>query len=73
MTSASKFGIYLNASEKKVVRITSPYWLPEEPDWVYVTEEVNATPLKIRDVIREASLADDPDDVTWGRIPLKEE
>ena len=24
MTSASKFGIYLNASEKKVVRITSP-------------------------------------------------
>ncbi len=73
MTSASKFGIYLNASEKKVVRITSPYWLPEEPDWVYVTDEVNATLLKIRDVIRETSLANDPDGVTWGRIPLKEE
>ena len=73
MASASKFGIYLNASEKKVVRITSPYWLPEEPDWVYVTDEVNATLLKIRDVIGEASLADDPDHVTWGRIPLKEE
>lgn len=73
MSSASKFGIYLNASEKKVVRITSPYWFPEEPDWVYVTDEVNATLLKIRDGIREASLADDPDDVTWGRIPLREE
>ncbi len=73
MNSASKYGIYLNAGEKKVVRITSPYWLPEEPDWVYVTDEVNATLLKIRDAIREASLADDADDVTWGRIPLKEE
>ncbi len=73
MTSATKFGIYLNASEKKVVRITSPYWLPEEPDWVYVTDEVNATLLKIRDVIKEASLADDSDAVTWGSIPLREE
>ena len=73
MTSASRFGIYLNAGEKKVVRITSPYWFPEAPDWVYVTDEVNATLLKIRDVIREASLAERPDDVTWGRIPLKDE
>ena len=39
---ASQFGIYLNAAEHKVVRITSPYWLPEPPDWVYVTDEVNA-------------------------------
>ena len=24
----SKFGIYVNASEKKAVRINSPYWIP---------------------------------------------
>ena len=65
-----KFGIYLNASEGKVVRITSPYWFPEEPDWVYVTNEVNATLLAIRETIREKSLSDDPGSVTWGRIPL---
>ena len=65
-----KFGIYLNAAESKVVRITSPYWFPEEPDWVYVTSEVNATLLSIRDTIREKSLSDDADSVTWGRIPL---
>ena len=65
-----KFGIYLNPSEGKVVRITSPYWFPEEPDWVYVTSEVNATLLSIRDTIREQSLSDEPDSVTWGRIPL---
>ncbi len=65
-----KFGIYLNPSEGKVVRITSPYWFPEEPDWVYVTSEVNATLLAIRDMIREQSLSDDPGSVTWGRIPL---
>ena len=57
MADASKFGIYLNAHGQKVVRITSPYWFPEAPDWVYVTDEVNATLLKIRDFIRESSLA----------------
>ncbi len=69
---ASKFGIYLNPEERKVVRITSPYWFPEEPDWVYVTDEVNATLLRIRDIIREKSLGSDHDAVTWGRIPLKD-
>ena len=65
-----KFGIYLNASEGKVVRITSPYWFPEEPDGVYVTNEVNATLLAIREMIRDKELSGEPDAVTWGRIPL---
>ena len=67
---ASRFGIYLNAQEKKVVRITSPYWLPEPPDWVYVTGDVNATLLSVREAIRSEGLAEDPDSVTWGRLPL---
>ena len=70
---ASKFGIYLNPTEHRVVRITSPYWFPEEPEWVYVTDEVNATLLKLREIITEKSLAAEPNTVTWGRIPLKEE
>ena len=69
-TYASKFGIYFNSEEHKVVRITSPYWLPEEPDWVYVTKEVNATLLEIREMIAEQGLSDEADSVTWGRIPL---
>ena len=56
----SKFGIYLNPTEHKVVRITSPYWFPEEPDWVYVTNEVNETLLNIRQLIRDKNLADKP-------------
>tara|TARA_B100000745_G_C20100107_1_gene376254 strand:- start:58 stop:279 length:222 start_codon:yes stop_codon:yes gene_type:complete len=68
----SKFGIYLNAAEGKVVRITSPYWFPEEPDWVYVTNEVNATLLQIRDLIGEKNLSQKADSVSWGRIPLKD-
>lgn len=67
-----KFGIYLNAAEGKVVRITSPYWWPEEPDWVYVTDQVNATLLQIRDLIREQNLSPDYGSVSWGRIPLKD-
>ena len=73
LSDASKFGIYLNPAEHKVVRITSPYWFPEEPDWVYVTSEVNATLLDIRKMIGERSLGDDPDAVTWGRIPMRDE
>ena len=68
----SKFGIYLNPSEHKVVRITSPYWFPEEPDWIYVTDEVNETLLNIRQIIRDKRLAEHPDSVSWGRIPLIE-
>ena len=68
----SKFRIYLNAAEGKVVRITSPYWFPEEPDWVYVTNEVNATLLQIRDLIGEKNLSQEADSVSWGRIPLKD-
>ena len=68
----SKFGIYLNPSEHKVVRITSPYWFPEEPDWVYITGEVNETLLNIRQLIRDRDLAPRPGSVTWGRIPLKD-
>ena len=68
----SKFGIYLNPAERKVVRITSPYWFPEEPDWVYVTGEVNETLLNIRQIIRDQKLVDEPDSVTWGRIPLRD-
>ena len=72
LSHLSKFGIYLNDKERKVVRLTSPYWFPEEPDWVYVTDEVNATILNIREMIREKELSELPDDVTWGRIPLKD-
>ena len=72
LSHASKFGIYLNAEDGKVVRITSPYWFPEEPDWVYVTKEVNATLLEIRQMIDEQGLSEGAESVTWGRIPLKD-
>ena len=69
---ASKIGIYLNPAEKQVVRITSPYWLPEEPDWLLVTNEPNATLLAIREAIQDKKLLPDASDVVWGSIPLKE-
>ena len=72
MQQASKFGIYLNDAEKKVVRINSPYWFPEEPEWVFLTPEVNATLLSIRDLAREQGASSDPDAITWGTIPMRE-
>jgi hypothetical protein len=68
----SRFGIYLNPRENQVVRINSPYWLPEEPGWVFLTPEVNATLLQIRDLARERGLSAEPDAIIWGRIPLRD-
>ena len=72
MQQASKFGIYLNAKQNQVVRINSPYWIPEEPDWVLLTNEVNATLLDIREMAKEKRLSNDSGSITWGIIPLKD-
>ena len=70
MQHTSKFGIYLNAKENQVVRINSPYWLPEEPDWAFLTPEVNATLLQIRDLAKEKGLSSSSHSIVWGTIPL---
>ena len=70
MEHVSKFGIYLNPKENQVVRINSPYWIPEEPDWVFLTSEVNATLLNIREQAQEQGLSSDSASITWGAIPL---
>jgi len=72
MQQASKFGIYLNAKENQVVRINSPYWIPDEPDWVLLTNEVNATLLNIREMAKDKGLSSDSGSITWGIIPLKD-
>ena len=72
MEQRSKFGIYVNVKDQKVVRINSPYWIPEEPDWTYLTPEVNATLLQIRDMARENGTVPDADQLTWGTIPVQD-
>ena len=72
MQEASKFGIYLNSKENKVVRINSPYWIPEQPDWVFLTSEVNATLLQIRDMAKEQGHSSESESITWGTIPLRD-
>ncbi len=65
-----KFGIYLNAKEKKVVRINSPYWFPPAPEWVLLTPEVNMTLLKIRELADQKKLVQSPEEVQWTSIPV---
>ena len=72
MQRTSKFGIYLNGIENQVVRINSPYWIPEEPGWIFLTPEVNATLLQIRELVKGKGLSSTPDAITWGTIPLRD-
>lgn len=67
----SQVGIYLNAKEGKLVRITSPYWIPEGPEWVLLTNDPNATLAATRQTIKEKGLMADPSHVVWGSIPVK--
>jgi hypothetical protein len=72
MQQISKFGIYVNAGDNRVVRINSPYWIPEEPDWVFLTPEVNATLLQIREMAREKGISNAADSLVWGTIPSRD-
>ncbi len=66
-----KIGIYVNPGEGTVVRITSPYWLPEEPDWKLVTGDPNATLLAVRQAITDNGIMQDASGVVWTSIPDK--
>lgn len=65
----TQFGIYLNTNDGKAVRITSPHWLPPAPDWIFVTNEVNATMVSIREMVQDQKLFPSPEQVIWGQIP----
>lgn len=64
-----QFGIYLNTTDGKAVRITSPYWIPPASDWVLVTTEVNETMVRIRELVQEQNLLSTPQRISWGQIP----
>jgi hypothetical protein len=66
MMQHEKFGIYLNTKKHQVMRISSPYWIPSGAGWVFLTPEVNATLLKIRELAKEKDLAKDPEKIVWG-------
>jgi hypothetical protein len=61
-----KFGIYLNVKEGKVMRISSPYWIPSGNEWVILTPDVNATLLEIRGLAEEKKVVSDPEKIIWG-------
>ncbi len=61
-----EFGIYLNTKESKVMRINSPYWIPSGDEWAFLTPEVNATLVRIRELAGEKGLAVDPEKIVWG-------
>ena len=65
----TRIGIYVNVTESRVVRITSPYWLPEEPEWILVTNDPNATLVSVRAMIEERKLMLDSSSIQWTSLP----
>ena len=70
-----KFGIYLNTRESRVMRISSPYWIPSGDEWVLLTPEVNATLPKVRELAKEKGLVESPEKIIWGdwsKVPRRD-
>ena len=65
----TRIGIYVNVTESRVVRITSPYWLPEQPEWILVTNDPNATLISVRAMIEERKLMLDSSSIQWTSLP----
>ncbi len=65
---AQEFGIYLNTKTLKVLRISSPYWMPPAPDWVLLTSDTNATLLRARELAKKKGVTT-PESVVWGELP----
>ena len=65
----SKIGIYFNLTGHTVVRVTSPYWIPENSEWVMVTCDPNSTLLRVRELICETELMNDSSQVVWTSLP----
>ena len=68
-TTNSKYGIYFNSKRFEVLRITSPYWLPATPDWVLISNDVNATLSCVKGMIKDNDSELDSESIQWGRIP----
>lgn len=60
-------GIWYNKETDKVLRVNSPYWKDEvaQDKWVFLTNEVNMTLVKIREIVAEKALSKEPQAVTW--------
>lgn len=63
-----EFGIYLNTSELKVLRINSPHWIPSGNEWILLSSDVNATLLNIREIAREKKI-EGAEKIIWGDFP----
>ncbi|MFN8535633.1 MAG: hypothetical protein U0556_19010 [Dehalococcoidia bacterium] len=61
-------GIWFNKETGNVLRVNSPYYKDEvaKPNWVFLTDEVNMTLVRVRELASERGLADDPTSITWS-------
>ena len=66
----NKFGIYFNTSTGEILRINSPYWIPEVPEWLCLSDEVNITLTEPRQIIESKNLFEDVRSIHWRTLPL---
>ena len=66
----TKIGVYLQPKKGELLRITSPYWIPEMPEWVMITDDPNVTLIAAREIIGEQGLMEEPTKAFWGKLPM---
>lgn len=71
MKHIPKFGIYIHLKDRVVVRINSPFWLPDGPHWVLLTSDVNATLSQVKQIAKQENIVKEFDSLAWGTISSK--
>ena len=58
-------GIYLNPKTLQAFRASTVHAAPESPDWVLISEDSMIGMVRVRELARERSLAQNPDQIQW--------
>jgi hypothetical protein len=60
-----KIGIYVNPKRMKAFRASTVHAAPDNPDWVFISDDSMIGMVKIREIAAERKLVDDPQKLEW--------
>lgn len=61
----AKPGIYFNAAKAKALRAATRFAAPPGPDWVLLDEDTMIGMVRVRELVAERGLLDDPMQIQW--------
>lgn len=58
-------GIYINPKTLQAFRASTTHAAPEAPDWILVSDDSMIGMARVREIVRERKLAENPEALQW--------